>query len=264
MNKTEAGETCTGNNCYQPTSEHYSTRLAATDVGQLLNQLENSPDNDFSSDTFQTLSFLIKKDDALALQVENAIRNSHSYDEKWKLLNILANNHSQETIRFATDMLTSQNDSQTQKLGLELVDMMALHHLPATLSQALVEATYHQSDPAFLGQVITLLGHQADSNIQPLVEERLQALLSDTHQQIKAAAIDGLAEISAPYQIQETARSYLTDADEMTRNAAISSLFKLSADEIDSDIIAGLNQMKNDPTTTDSTRRLAAAVLEAM
>ncbi|SHO56308.1 HEAT repeat domain-containing protein [Vibrio quintilis] len=233
-------------------------------ANQLLDQLENSSEIDFSSNEFQDLSFLVKKDAALATRLTEIIRASQSYDEKWNLLNILANSHSQETMLLAREMLTDQNDIQTQKLGFEFVEMMDLHQLPDTLNQALIDVTYNQPDTEILEQAIALLSHQTDTHLKAEVQERFQALMPDSNHQIKAAVIDGLAEIDEPDEIQETARSYLSDSDELIRNAAISSLFKLPPGSIDSDLVAALQQLKDDSTTTGSTRRLAAAVLDVL
>ncbi|MEI8634828.1 HEAT repeat domain-containing protein [Vibrio sp. PP-XX7] len=180
-----------------------------------------------------------------------------------KLIHILANDHRPDTLHFAMEMITNGETSDTQKLGLELLSLLDVPQNSSFVSDTLIAATYAVSNPEIMAQLIHQLSqHPTDETTKERITDRLQTMLSESDPDIRAAAIDSLAEISQPRVIQDLSRNYLFDPSNQVKNAAISALFKLNKTEVDEELLQTLIQLIQDPIISGETKRLATAVLE--
>lgn len=232
-----------------------------TDIDLLINELIASSENLFESYAYKDLAYLIRKDKRIAIEVRHKLITSNSYQEKYALVNLLAQDGSQENIDLAIDLIKSL-DSESKQLGLELLRGMNIDDNQPTLTNALLDATYYESDPEVLTNVIFQLSEKdLEPSTKAIAIDRVQSFLYSDDTNLKARAIDGLSLLGDQQIISTTVKQYLSHADEKVRTSAISASFKLN--QLDTDIISSLTNIIKNPEESENIRNMASAVLQS-
>ncbi len=233
----------------------------ATDIDLMIDELIANTENLFESSTYKDLAYLIRKDEKIAVEVRRKIINSNSYQEKYALVNLLAQDSSKENIDLAIDLIKSVGN-ESKQLGFELLRGMHIEDNQPTLTNALLDATYYESDPEFLTNVIFQLSENVlEPSTKAIAIDRVQSFLYSDDTILKARAIDGLSLLGDQQIISTIVKQHLSHADEKVRTSAISASFKLN--QLDSDIISSLTNIIKNPEESENIRNMASAVLES-
>jgi hypothetical protein len=234
-----------------------------SDIESMLNAFTANTENLFESQEYQDLAYLMRKDKKVAAQVRQMLLNSSSYDEKYALVNLLAQDSSQETIDLVIDMIKKPDD-ESKRLGFELLRAMDIKESQPELNNALLDATYYESNPELLTDVIFRLSEKKlDDATKTIAIDRFQSFLASGNSAIKARAIDGLSQLGDQATISATVKQYLRDPDEAVRVSAISAAFKLNSTQLDHDIISTLTNITKNLEEPESVRNMASAVLDS-
>lgn len=233
----------------------------ATDIDLMIDELIANTENLFESSTYKDLAYLIRKDENIAVEVRRKIINSNSYQEKYALVNLLAQDSSKENIDLAIDLIKSVGN-ESKQLGFELLRGMQIEDNQPTLTNALLDATYYESDPEFLTNVIFQLSKNVlEPSTKAIAIDRVQSFLYSDDTILKARAIDGLSLLGDQQIISTIVKQHLSHVDEKVRTSAISASFKLN--QLDSDIISSLTNIIKNPEESENIRNMASAVLES-
>jgi len=236
-------------------------KLSTSDIDVLLQRLKTNPEALFDSQAFKDLAYLISKDKDVANTVRKMILNSESFEEKYALVQLLAEANSPETASFVIDMINTPNN-ETKRLGFELLTAMEIKENLPELNNALLDATLYEANPEFLADVIfRLSANPLDDPTKSKAVDRFQALLSSDNKSIKARAIDGLAQLGDQATISAVVKQHLHDTDADVRVSAIRGAFKLHPDRLDEEIIGALTNIIKNPAEPESARNIASAVL---
>ncbi len=234
-----------------------------SDIESMLNAFIANTENLFESQEYQDLAYLMRKDKKVAAQVRQMLLNSSSYDEKYALVNLLAQDSSKETIDLVIDMIKKPDD-ESKRLGFELLRAMDIKESQPELNYALLDATYYESNPELLTDVIFRLSEKKlDDATKTIAIDRFQSFLASGNNAIKARAIEGLSQLGDQATISATVKQYLRDPDEAVRVSAISAAFKLNSTQLDHDIISTLTNITKNPEEPESVRNMASAVLDS-
>lgn len=232
-----------------------------TDIDLLINELIANTENLFESYAYKDLAYLIRKDKSIAVEVRRKLINSNSYQEKYALVNLLAQDSSEENIDLAIDLIKSL-DNESKQLGFELLRGMHIEDNHPTLINALLDATYYESDPEFLTNVIFQLSEKdLEPSTKAIAIDRVQSFLYSDDNILKARAIDGLSLLGDQQIISTIVKQHLSHVDEKIRTSAISASFKLN--QLDTDIISSLTNIIKNPEESENIRNMASAVLES-
>lgn len=233
----------------------------SSELDSLLNAFASRTEDIFENQDYKDLSYLIRKDKKVAEQVRKRFLESKSYEEKHALMNLLSQDNSDETINMVIGMIQAADD-ESKRLGFELLGSMELKESHMGLNQALLDATYDESNPELLTDVIYRLAEKKlDDSTKIIAIERLQTLLANDNSLIKARAIEGLSQLGDQTIISTMIRQHLQDPDEAVRVSAISAAFKLSSIQMDQEITSALTNMASNPNEPESVRNMASAVL---
>lgn len=233
----------------------------ATDIDLMIDELIANTENLFESSTYKDLAYLIRKDENIAVEVRRKIINSNSYQEKYALVNLLAQDSSKENIDLAIDLIKSVGN-ESKQLGFELLRGMHIEDNQPTLTNALLDATYYESDPEFLTNVIFQLSENVlEPSTKAIAIDRVQSFLYNDDTILKARAIDGLSLLGDQQIISTIVKQHLSHVDEKVRTSAISASFKLN--QLDRDIISSLTNIIKNPEESENIRNMASAVLES-
>jgi hypothetical protein len=235
----------------------------AADMESLLNRFTANTANLFESQEYKDLAYLIRKDKKLAAQVRKKFVETNSYEEKYALMNLLSQDSSEENINLVIEMIKNQDD-ESKRLGFELLRSMDITESHSELNQALLDATYYESNPEVLTDVIfRLTEKKLDDTTKFLAIERFNTFLSSSNPDLKARAIDGLSQLGDQQTITMTVKRYLQDSNESVRIAAISAAFKLNSGTLDSELLGNLTRISQNPEEPENLRNIATAVLDS-
>ena len=212
---------------------------------------------------YTDLAYLVRNNNNIAALVKSRILASELFEEKLALVNVLSHNRSDETIDFGVEMIRNM-EGETKRLGLELIAAMKIREGVLRINNALLEASYEESDPELLSEVIVqLTQNQLDDSTQYKVAERFQHFLSTENTELKVRAIDGLARVADQSTVQATIKEYIQDANDDVKISAINAAFHLNASWLDEDIANTLARIAKDPQESESARNIASAVLDS-
>lgn len=235
----------------------------AVDMEALLNRFTANTANLFESQEYKDLAYLIRKDKKLAAQVRQKFVESNSYEEKYALLHLLSQDNSEETINLVIEMIKNP-DNESKRLGFELMRSMDITESHSGLNQALLDASYYESNPEVLTDVIfRLTEKKLDDTTKSIAIERFQTFLSSSNPDLKARAIDGLSQLGDQEMIATTVKRYLQDSNENVRISAISAAFKLNSGKLDNELLGTLTRISQNPAEPENLRNIATAVLES-
>ena len=220
-------------------------------------------ENLFESEKYKDLVYLMRKDKNIAAQLRSKLLMSTSYEEKYTLVNLLAQDNSEETVNLVIDLIKNPNN-ESKQLGFELLQSMDIKESHAQLNQALLDATYYETNPELLTETIYRLSEKiVDEPTKNIAIERFQFFLAGDNNTVKARAIDGISQLASQGTIASTVKQYIRDADENIRASAVSAVFKLNPDHIDNEMISILTDISNNSQETENVRNIASAVLNA-
>lgn len=232
-----------------------------TDIDLLINELIANTENLFESYAYKDLAYLIRKDENIAIEVRRKLISTNSYQEKYALVNLLAQESSKENIDLAIDLIKSVGN-ESKQLGFELLRGMHIEDNQPTLTNALLDATYYESDPELLTNVIFQLSENVlEPSTKAIAIDRVQSFLYSDDTILKARAIDGLSLLGDQQIISTIVKQHLSHVDEKVRTSAISASFKLN--QLDYDIISSLTNIIKNPEESENIRNMASAVLES-
>lgn len=233
------------------------------DVTSMINALTLNLENLYESVEYKDLTYLMRKDENIAVEVRRIFLNSISYQEKYALVNLLAQDSSKENISLAIDMINN-SDSESKKLGLELLRGMNIKESQPELNNVLLDAIYYESNPDLVTDLIYQLSEkELDSSTKIRVIDRFQSLLYSENNILKARAIDGLSILGDQEIIAATVAQHFYNPDEGVRLSAISAAFRLHPNQFSEDIINELNKIINNPAEPENIRNLALSVLSS-
>ena len=234
-----------------------------SDIESMLNAFTANTENLFESQEYKVLAYLMRKDKKVAAQIRQKLLESTSYEEKYALINLLSQDSSEETINMVIDMIKKPDD-ESKRLGFELLRSMDIKESQPELNNVLLDATYYESNPEVLTDVIFRLSEKKlDDSTKTIAIDRFQSFLASGNSAIKARAIDGLSQLGDQETISATVKQYLHDPDEAVRVSAISAAFKLNSTQLDHDIINTLTRITKNPEEPESVRNMASAVLDS-
>ena len=234
-----------------------------SNIESMLNAFTANTENLFESQEYKDLTYLMRKDKKVAAQIRQKLIESTSYEEKYALINLLSQDSSEETINMVIDMIKHADD-ESKRLGFELLRSMDIKESHTALNQTLLDATYYESNPELLTDVIFRLTEKTlDDSTKTIAIDRFQSFLASGNSAIKARAIDGLSQLGDQETISATVKQYLGDPDETVRVSAISAAFKLNSTQLDHDIISRLTRITKNPEEPESVRNMASAVLDS-
>ncbi|HTF95346.1 MAG TPA: HEAT repeat domain-containing protein [Cellvibrio sp.] len=220
-------------------------------------------ENLFESEKYKDLVYLMRKDKNIAAQLRSKLLMSTSYEEKYTLVNLLAHDNSEETVNLVIDLIKNPNN-ESKQLGFELLQSMDIKESHVQLNQALLDATYYETNPELLTETIYRLSEKiVDDPTKNIAIERFQFFLAGDNNTVKARAIDGISQLASQGTIASTVKQYIRDADENIRASAVSAVFKLNPDHIDNEMISILTDISNNSQETENVRNIASAVLNA-
>jgi HEAT repeat protein len=232
-------------------------------IESMLNAFAANTENLFENQEYKDLTYLMRKDKKVAAQIRQKLIESTSYEEKYALIHLLSQDSSDETINLVIDMIKKPDD-ESKRLGFELLRSMDIKENQPELNNALLDATYYESNPELLTDVIFRLSEKKlDDATKTIAIDRFQSFLASGNGAVKARAIDGLSQLGDQATISATVKQYLRDPDEAVRVSAISAAFKLNSTQLDHDIISTLTNITKNPEEPESVRNMASAVLES-
>ncbi|MET0355470.1 MAG: HEAT repeat domain-containing protein [Cellvibrio sp.] len=233
------------------------------DIESKLNAFTADTEHLFERKDYKDLAYLIRNDKKVAAAVRNKLLNSTSYEEKYALVNLLAQDSSSETVELVIDMIKKPDD-ESKRLGYELLRSMDIKENQPELNTALLDSTYYETNPELLTDVIYRLSEKKlDDSTKTVAIDRFQSLLSNNNNAIKARAIDGLSQLGNQDTISSTVKRYIQDTDESVRVSAISAAFKLNPSHLDDEIVGTLTRITKNPAEPESVRNMASAVLDS-
>jgi hypothetical protein len=267
---TETSELPNTNKLTQQTTLSNSTPMQSSsgssdqsNIESMLNAFTANTENLFESQEYKDLAYLMRKDKKVAAQIRQKLIESTSYEEKYALINLLSQDSSEETINLVIDMIKKPDD-ESKRLGFELLRSMDIKESQTELNNALLDATYYESNPELLTDVIFRLSEKKlDDTTKTIAIDRFQSFLSSGNSAIKARAIDGLSQLGDQATISATVKQYLHDPDEAVRVSAISAAFKLNSTQLDDEIVSTLTRIIKNPEEPESVRNMASAVLDS-
>lgn len=217
----------------------------------------------FESEKFKDLVYLLRKDKNIAAQLRNKFLTTTSYEERYALVKLLAHDNSDETVDLVIDLI-SDASNESKQLGLDLLRSMDIKESHTGLNRALLDATYYESNPELLTEVIfRLSGSDIDESTKNIAVERFQFLLASDNNTIKASAINGISQLANQSTISSTIKQHIHDTDENIKVSAISAAFQLNATHFDNEMVSALTRIANNSQEPENVRDLASAVLSA-
>ena len=243
--------------------ESNNKTVAEPELMSLLRAFKSKSGGVYEREEYKDLAYLIRQDNNLAALVRNMVLESESYEEKYALINVLSQDHSPETNNFVVDLINTSDD-ENKRLGYELLGLMRPNERSPELSNALIDASYNESNPEFLAKIIYRLSEaELDEMSKTVAIQQFQSFLYSESNTIKADAIGGISRLADQDTIRDTAKEFIHDSNEAVRISAIGSLFKLESSQFDQEIISSIAEIAKNPEESQNARNIAAAVLES-